>query len=183
MTPGWAGLAALAAVLPIAGCGDTGTQPAAETEETSVVPYLPARSAIAPPPPMAGDFSELSSKDCVAVVRFYLEAIGGREYDKAALVWNDPVIDAARLRGLHAGYEEPLFEWTEPFVEGAAGSLACTVGGTLIDAQNPAKPVVQGTLELRRVNDVPGAPPEQLRWTLRSSTFLEALHHSDEGQP
>ena len=45
------------------------------------------------------------------------------------------------------------------------------------------KSPVDGTLLLRRVNDVPGATPDQLRWTLRASTFVERLERSDGGKP
>jgi hypothetical protein len=162
-----------AALLLLAGCG--------ANEEAA-----PAESEAAAPAgrqPQVGDFVELASKDCVEVVQFYLEAIGGHEWARAALVWNDPAIDAARLEAVFAAYKEPQVEWTEPFVEGAAGSLHCTVGGRLTDAQDPAKPLREGTLLLRRVNDVPGATPDQLRWTLRSSTFVEALERSDGGEP
>ena len=51
------------------------------------------------------------------------------------------------------------------------------------DAQDPARPALEGTLLLKRVNDVPGATPDQLRWTLRSSTFVEPLERSDRGKP
>ena len=119
----------------------------------------------------------------LVIVQFYLEAIGGREWAQAARVWNDPAIDAARLERIYAAYGEPQVEWTEPFVEGAAGSLYCTVAGKLSDAQDPAKPPVEGTLLLRRVNDVPGATADQLRWTLRSSTFVERLERSDGTEP
>lgn len=180
MSPRRARLAALAVLVPIAGCSDAGSESGADATETAVVPYVPARSS-ATPLPLAGDFPVLSSKDCVEVVRFYVDAIGAHEYDKAALVWNDPEIDAARLRTLFAGYREPLFEWTEPFVERAAGSLRCAVGGTLIDARDRTKPVVQGALELRRLEAVAGATPAAQRWTLRSSTFLGALRRSEGG--
>ncbi len=117
------------------------------------MPSAPARST-ATPLPLAGDFPELSSKDCVEVVRFYVEAISAHDFDKAALVWNDPVIDAARLRALFAGYREPLFEWTEPFVDGGGGSLLLH-GRRHADrrARSAASGSAQGTLELRRVGD------------------------------
>lgn len=169
----WAGVLALSAAGFAAGCGENGDEAAPAAERTAV-PYAPVRQA-RPAPPLAGDFPELSSKDCVEVVRFYVEALGNHEYDKAALVWNDPFIDGARLRTTFASYEEPLFEWTEPFVESSPRTLFCTVGGTLFDARDPAKAVIQGRLELRRVNDLPDATPAQLRWTLRSSSFVELL--------
>lgn len=170
---------ALAGALLVAGCGGGDDERAAEGAEDQAVPYLPAPSPGRPLPPMADDFPELASKDCVDVVRFYLAAINRGEFDKAALVWNDPVIDDVRLRALFSGYREPLFEWTEPFVDHAAGSRSCTVGGTLIDASDPRKPVMQGTLVLHRIDDVPGATPAQLRWTLRSSTFVEEMRRSE----
>ena len=164
----------LAAALLLAGCGaergaDGEAPPAAVASETAAA--------------QVAEVPVLDSKECVEVVQFYLEAIGGREWAQAARVWNDPAIDAARLERIYAAYGEPQVEWTEPFVEGAAGSLYCTVAGKLSDAQDPAKPPVEGTLLLRRVNDVPGATADQLRWTLRSSTFVERLERSHGTEP
>lgn len=164
---------ALAAVALLAGCGSEPEPSPGASEAAAPVEALP----------QIADFPVLASKDCVEVVQFYLEAIGGGEWAQAALVWNDPVIDAARIEAIYAGYEEPQVEWTEPSVEGAAGSLYCTVAGKLTDAKDAAKPLTEGTLLLRRANDVPGATPDQLRWTLRSSTFVERLDRSEGSEP
>ena len=171
-------LAALsfAAVLLLAGCG-AGEEPAPEPSEAG------ATLTPGPVPPQVADLPALASKDCREVVEFYLEALGGREWAKAALIWGDPAIDAARLERVFGGYKVLQLAWAEPSVEGAAGSSYCTVDGKLTDAQDPAKEPVDGTLQLKRVNDVPGATPEQLRWTLRSSTFVEPLERSDGGKP
>jgi hypothetical protein len=160
----------------LAGCGDR-AEPAPAPSEAG--PTL----APAPLPPQVADFPALASKDCAEVVGFYLAELGAREWAQAALVWNDPVIDGARLETVFGGYRQVQLARTEPSVEGAAGSLHCTVSGALTDAQDPAKPPLDGTLELQRVNDVPGATPDQLRWTLRSSTFVEPLERSDRGEP
>ena len=171
---------ALALGVPVllAGCGaGDAPAPAPEPGQTG------ATLAPAPLPPQVADFPLLGGKDCGAVVQFYLEALGGREWARAALVWDDPVIDGARLAAVFGGYKELRLAWQDPVVEGAAGSLYCTVSGTLTDARDPAKPPVEGALELKRVNDVPGATPDQLRWTLRSSTFVEPLARSDGGEP
>lgn len=159
------------AALLLAGCGT----------EADPAPGEPLATETAAPPAVA--LPALDSAECVEVVQFYLEAIGGGDWAEAALVWDDPAIDAARLQAIYAGYGEPQVEWTEPFVEGAAGSLYCTVAGKLTDARDPARPMVEGTLLLRRANDVPGATPDQLRWTLRSSTFVERLERSEGGEP
>ena len=161
---------ALASALLLVGCGVPTEEPT--PEELAV--YGAAQAA---------DFPALVSKDCAEVVQFYLEELGGREWAVAALAWDDPAIDAARLEAVFGSYGELQLAWTEPSVEGAAGSLYCTISGKLTDAQDPAKPPVEGTLELKRVNDVPGATPDQLRWTLRSSTFVETLERSDGGKP
>lgn len=169
--------AALLPALLLAACGGD-PEPAPEPSEAAA-PTLPAGEL----PPQVSDFPALASKDCVEVTEFYLEALSSREYAQAALVWDDPVIDAARLEAVFGGYGEAQVEWTEPSVEGAAGSLYCTVAGRLTDAADPARVPLEGTLILRRVNDVPGATADQLRWTLQSSTFVEKLERSTQGQP
>ena len=171
---------ASAACLLAAACSGAG-EPAPEASETAAPGATQLGAGDAKLPPQVADFPALASKDCVDVAQFYFEAIGGRDFGEAALVWDDPVIDAARLEAVFAGYKEPQIEWTEPFVEGAAGTLYCTVGGKLTDAADPAKPMREGTMLLSRANDVPGATPDQLRWRLRSSTFVEALERSQRG--
>lgn len=52
--------------------------------------------------------------------------------------------------------------------EGAAGSLYYTAPVTIVDGPNR----LHGNVVLRRVNDVPGATPEQLRWHIESSTLI-----------
>jgi len=173
------GAPALALALALAGCGGSGDPAPEAGEATGGAPAL----GQAPLPLQAADFPALASKDCVEVVQFYLEALGGREFERAALVWDDPVIDAARLEALFGEYRVPEFAWNEPYVEGAAGSLYCTVSGVLTDAEDEAKAPREGTLLLRRANDVPGATADQLRWTLRSSTFVERMERSDRGSP
>ena len=167
--------AALALALVLAGCG--GSEEAAPDPAETAPPVLGAGKL----PPQAADYPALASKDCAEVAEFYLEALSSREYPQAALVWADPVIDAARLEAVFGGYKEAQVEWTEPFVEGAAGSLFCTISGKLTDAGDSAKPLLEGTMLLRRANDVPGATADQLRWTLQSSTFVEKLERSGRG--
>ena len=172
----------LAGLLALAGCGD---DPGEAGEQTTMNVPGEAGPALPPPPspPSPEQMARLNSSDCGEVVQLYLEALGGRDYALASRVWDDPVIDPARLEAVFGGYGELQLEWTDPVVEGAAGSLYCTVRGKLTDARDPAKPPVDGALTLKRVNEVPGATPEQLRWTLRSSTFVERLERSGRGEP
>lgn len=55
-------------------------------------------------------------------------------------------------------------------MEGAAGSSYYTAPATVVGKlQNGSPHRLEGEVVLRRVNDVPGATPEQLRWHLESS--------------
>jgi hypothetical protein len=75
----------------------------------------------------------------------------------------------------------PLAEFTEIFadldriavavpdgsIEGAAGSLTYTSQATIAAVDKAGRPVrFEGPIVLRRVNDVDGATPDQLRWSL-----------------
>lgn len=153
----------------------------AAPEQTTEIPRDPLATP-APLPPQVSDFPALASRDCGEVARFYFAAIAGHDFTRAALAWDDPVIDRARLQALFAGYQRPRFTAGDRVEEGAAGSLHCTVAATLSDAADPAKAPAEGTLQLRRVNDVPGATADQLRWTIRSSTFVEPTERSSRGE-
>jgi hypothetical protein len=128
---------------------------------------------LTPLPPPTQDPSALDSRDCRTVAQAYVNALARGDFAFAARVWDDPVIDDARLKALFAGYKQPSIAISDVGQEGAAGSLYCTVSGTLSDAGGAPKPAQKGEIVLKRVNDVPGATPEQLRWTIRSSTFVE----------
>jgi hypothetical protein len=172
-------LLALAAILALAGCDEAGeapaSLPAASPAPVSTEASSPAMSADAPAPLQAEDVPQLASKSCADVVQFALESIGGHDFARAALAWNSAAgVDAAALDRRFGAIATPQFTWDEPVVEGGAGSLYCTVSVTLVDAGNARLPPEQGTIDLRRVNDVDGATAEQLRWTIRSSSFVPA---------
>ena len=106
------------------------------------------------------------------------DALARGDFALTARVWNDPVIDDARLKALFAGYKRPAIAISGIGQEGAAGSLYCTVSGTLTDAGDPSKRPQKGEIVLKRVNDVPGATAQQLRWTIRSSSFVENMQRT-----
>jgi hypothetical protein len=178
--------AALLALFAVAGCGSPEQPTAPQPSEAAAVapsasPAVPGPAAAptpAPAPEPARDPAVLDSRDCRTVAQAYLDALARGDFAFAARVWDDPVIDDARLRALFAGYEQPEIAVAGLTQEGAAGSLYCTVSGTLSDAAQPSKPAQKGEIVLRRVNDVPGATPAQLRWTIRSSTFVEKMERT-----
>jgi len=164
----------------LAACGSEAPAPQ-PSENAALQPRVDPLATPRPLPPQVADFPALSSRTCMDVAGFYGDAIAAGEWDRAALAWSDPVIDGARLQALFAGYKRPVITWGDPVQEGAAGSLYCTVEGTLTDGDAIATPPQTGTLELKRVNDVDGATERQLRWTIRSSTFIERTERSGTG--
>jgi hypothetical protein len=172
--------AALLALMALAGCGSAEQPGAPQASESAAAPAAvetPAAPASPPPltpvPQPARGLAVLDSRDCRTVAQAYLDALAAGDFAFAARVWSDPVVDDARLRALFAGYKQPTIAISGLEQEGAAGSLYCTVSGTLTDAADPAKAAQKGEIVLKRVNDVPGASAQQLRWTIRSSTFVE----------
>jgi hypothetical protein len=174
---------ALFALVALAGCGSPEQAAAPEETQAPDAQAPIAAPELTPVPEPTGDLAVLESRDCRTVAQAYLDAVAQRDFAFAARVWDDPVIDEARLAALFDGYQQPAIEISDLTVEGAAGSSYCTVTGALSDAADPAKAPRQGVLTLRRVNDVPGATPQQLRWTIRSSTFIETMERSGTGAP
>lgn len=173
----YAAASVVMAALLLAPACDSYSEPTAPAA-ADTAPSSSAKSQQPLTPLQAADFPELQSRDCATVAQFYADALAAREFDRAALVWNDQRIDGERLESAFKGYTIPRISSETPVTEGAAGSLYCTVAGTLTDGGNLALPPEHGELVLRRVNDVPGATPDQLRWTLRSSTFIAPLETS-----
>lgn len=169
--------ASLALVLASCGSEEPAEAPSApgETGETAA---LPRPAQVSP-----AQAAALESTDCRAVARAYFDAIALRDFAFAARFWDDPVIDDARLAALFTGYGQPRFEIATVREEGAAGTLFCAVTGALSDLADPARPLREGEIVLGRANQVPGATPEQLRWTIRSSTFVEPMERSGKGEP
>lgn len=173
----------LLALAALAGCGSPEQAPEQPPEEAPQAEAPATPPELTPAPEPTRDLALLDSRDCRTVAQAYVDALARRDFAFAARVWDDPVIDGARLAALFEGYEQPVIEIADLTMEGAAGSTYCTVTGALSDAADPAKALRPGELTLRRVNDVPGATPQQLRWTIRSSTFIESMERSGRGEP
>ena len=176
----------LAMLVAVAGCSSgsqspssapTSSTPASLAPEPTASSSTPAVAVPAgtPTPESIHDVKVLENRDCRIVAEAYVTAIARDDFDLAARVWNDPAINAAKLEAVFSAYDIPQIEIRKVHEEGAAGSLYCTVTGTLSDVADTNKPAQPGEMVLRRVNDVPGATPDQLRWTIQSSTFVEKL--------
>ncbi len=172
-------LAALLMPLVLAGCGSPEQAPAPQASEAAAVSPAPvAPPTLGPIPQPTPDLAVLDSRDCRTVALAYADALARGDFALAARVWNDPVIDDARLKALFAGYKQPTIAISGIEQEGAAGSSYCTVSGSLTDAGDKAQAASKGEIVLKRVNDVPGATPSQLRWTIRSNTFVEKMQRT-----
>lgn len=178
----------LAACLALAGCGSqTDTEDAVRTVDLEGTPGDPMPS---PPPPL--DTGEDADNDghpelmpaplepgiertetgARNVLISFARAIELREFDQA---W--AMLDPADQE------EWPKGEWRKLFadlgkitvaapggtMEGAAGSSYYTSQATITAKDSEGRPVsYEGPIVLKRVNDVPGASPEQLRWHIES---------------
>jgi hypothetical protein len=177
--------AAPLALTLLAACGSPDRAPQAPPNEaaqsTPAPAALPAAAPTAPgpgeapKPALASEPSPIDSRDCRTVAQAYFDALARTDYATAARMWDDPAVGEARLKAVFAGYKKPTITVTDLQQEGAAGSSYCTVSGTLSDGAQANEAPKKGDIVLKRVNDVPGATPQQLRWTIRSSRFVEKL--------
>ena len=182
MTPNRISLATLV-LLPLfltSGCGESGVGAALKKTDTASLPDkstdipAPAPSKSPPPTPIALttlDPELLESSDCKTVLSFYADALHEGLYEEAARAWGkDWGVSAASLEMRYSAAQPVSLELGEISVEGGPGSLYCEVASVL--KTNGRQPRA-GKMLLRRVNDVPGATADQLRWHITDSTFAE----------
>lgn len=120
-----------------------------------------------PVPEGGNDAGTKSAQGAVEVLSNYYDLLKAGKLDDASLLWSPPDANALRLSEQSlADYENREVDIGEPgHIEGAAGSLYISIP-IQIDAHNKSGEDVHlsGEATLRRVNDVPGATPEQLSW-------------------
>lgn len=170
-------LGSLAAVLAVllAGCERSAPeQPSTPATSEAAAPAAPAPLPTVPGPPRgtapALDVGALEDRqDPDRLLRYYAAALRARDWAAAARAWGPGSgVTAATLKASYDRAEPPVLSLGQGEVEGAAGSLyyeapaAISFGG---------RPPERGSLVLRRVNDVPGASDQQLRWHIERSTI------------
>ncbi|RIV84461.1 hypothetical protein D2V17_11785 [Aurantiacibacter xanthus] len=177
--------------LALAACGEGGPVPGKSnpatpaSTPTPTSPFLWSSDDPAPPPgytdgsginehypdltpvPLAMDL-EHTEAGARNVLLLFARAIELREYDQA---W-DMLDDSAKQRWSKAAFNT-LFDGLSDItvsvpggeMEGAAGSSYYTSEAEITATDANGRPIrMEGALVLRRVNDVPGASEEQLRW-------------------
>ena len=125
------------------------------------------REACRPPP---------ESRDPQVVLAFWRKALETHDYATARGVWgNHGEASKQTPAAFAAAWDKYRIIDITPGKgdqEGAAGSLYYEAPVTVTGLRRDGKPYnLAGTITLRRVNDVAGATPEQLRWHIESSTL------------
>ena len=159
-------------LLVAAGCKAPTLAPAPEpvAEASSFAPA----PALAPPSPVAAATAPAvpsKSRDPAVVLGAWASAVEACDWAAVRGYWGD--------HGTASGLSQEAFsaKWSalqKPKVtagkgesEGAAGSIYYTAPVTITDGAR----IISGDVVFRRVNDVEGASPEQLRWHIESSTL------------
>ena len=155
----WLALAALAA---LAACTKPAEQTAApKAAQPSAAAVVPGPAAVPPS----------TARDPAKVLIAWAEAMSLKQWDNAYLYWEasgtSTGLTPAQFAAKWGKLANPEFEIHPGKLEGAAGSSFYTAPVVLIDGARHDK----GEVVLRRVNDVPGATPEQLRWHIESMTI------------
>lgn len=145
--------------------------PVAETSPAPApVDVVPAPSAT-PTAVIATPGVPSESRDPAEVLAAWAKSVEARDWVTVRAYWGD--------HGARSGLSKKAFaaKWSDllaPTVtvdkgdgEGGAGSLYYTASVTIVDGAR----TVRGEVVIRRVNDVPGATDEQLRWHIESTTL------------
>lgn len=145
---------ALLALAALASCG--GPQPASDSPDPHNTEVAPEEAPLDP-----GALQE--REDPARVAGYLAAAVGEGRWDEAAKAWRaDQGMTGAQLKALIDGGDKPILAFGKGLAEGAAGSLYYETDITLIGADGAV--VRNGTIMLKRVNDVPGAADWQLVW-------------------
>lgn len=157
--------AAFALLVALAACSKP-----AEPDQQTLPQAKPAccSPTHAPPSPAPGPAAEpvSTSRDPRLVLVAWAKAMSLKDWDTAYRYWGDQGarsgLSLDQFKARWGKLKDPQFDIFEGQGEGAAGSLYYTAPIVLIDGSRRVK----GEVVLRRVNDVPGATAEQLRWQI-----------------
>jgi hypothetical protein len=150
----------------------------AEAEPANAVSPVPESPTAQAPAVAAAD--RRSPEAAVAVLNEYFRLIAAKDYAGAWRLWSDAGrasgMSEAEFAASFATYREYRGAVGSPgAIEGAAGSSYLTVPVDVTGQLRTGERFKQsGSMMLRRVNDVPGATPEQLQWRIHSAELKPA---------
>ena len=171
--------------------------PLAAGEDIATAPGVNCRvkaageaAAATPPPPgspgglpddrtpvSAAALTPQSAQGAANVVQTYFALVADKKFDDAWKLWSDSgkasgmsAKDFAASFAKFASYNAQIGAPGE--IEGAAGSLFVEVPVVVYGTTKTGEPVnLKGKVRLRRVNDVPGATPDQLSWHIAETAL------------
>lgn len=121
-------------------------------------------------PPELTPEAERGEKGARNVLLSWAAAMENGAFDSARLLFGDRGAksgqSAEEYAASYAAYEGITIALGDGDVEGAAGSLFYAVPVTLTARRLDGPARRDGTITVRRVNDVPGATADQLRWRI-----------------
>lgn len=167
-------LLGIAALAFLAGCSpaQVGDQSADATSDNASAASPAAdkaadrRDILAEP---TGPIDPKSPEAAGQVMQQYGALIEQGRWTEAEQYWTDPAGAKQFRAGLDDYPEVHLLIGKPTDMEGAAGSSFITVPTTLdLVLHSGSRSQQSCSATLRRVNDVPGATPKQLRWTIQS---------------
>lgn len=151
-----------------------GSAPLSHAGEMTAVPApgmdaVPAASTATPASASPAE-SALARQAPDLVLRQWGSAIERRDWARVRGLWGnsgaDSGLSARAFAGRWDSLHRPLVSVGEGAQEAAAGSLYYTAPVTISDGSR----TISGEMTIRRVNDVPGASAEQLRWHADATT-------------
>lgn len=161
-------------VLAFASCQQAPDAVASDEESEAVGNFVP-------PQPVGEGESNMTEKPspdgAVAVVKAYFDAVRSGRSTEAYRMWGNKGHDsgttdaqfAAHIRSfkdIDVAVEDP------GQMEGAAGSIYIEIPVKISGVSGQGMPLsTEGVVTLRRVNNVPGADPDSLRWHIVKSTL------------
>ena len=168
------------AALALSACNQTAPAPEATQAPVAAAVPAPPEATPAPTATPAGDNlsaptlvpeAEKGEKGARNILLEWARAIERRDFARADAQWGAGAADA-KSAAQFADYASVTVAFGDGDVEGGAGSLYYEVPLTVTGKRkNGASLTRQGTVALRRVNDVDGATPAQLRWHIMSVTL------------
>lgn len=177
----------------LAACQQTPADPSADPAATPAAATA-SNEAVPPPPPPPSPPSPEPAPDCDtlrappstpealrsetgarAVLLEWGRALENRQFDRAWCQFADDGLGSGMRFVAYAaqweGYRGITVAMPSGTMEGAAGSSYYTAPTTITATANGKPVTLRGEVVLGRVNDVDGATPDQLRWTIRSANF------------
>lgn len=124
-------------------------------------------------PPTAEEKSEKGARNVLATWALALEH---HDWATARAQWghagSDAGMDPAAFETAYQKYDRIKVVFGDGDAEGGAGSIYYEVPVTITGTLRTGEPFrLEGPVTLRRVNDVDGATPEQLRWHIMQSAL------------